>query len=138
MVTRAGLLDEAVGRVIDREGGDNGAGLVLLRGPGGLGKTVLARQVAYDVRVWAEFTDGIVMLKAGQNATADGVARQLQESLGYRDRHLADVLSRAEAAPDRGRRMGSDCWPRCGPICRPAWRSWPPPEESPCAAPVSA
>ena len=92
MVARPGLLDEAVGRVIDAEGGEAGAGLVVLRGPGGVGKTVLARQVADDVRVWAEFTDGIVMLRAGQGATADGVARQLQETLGYRDRDLADVL----------------------------------------------
>ena len=93
MVARPGLLDEAVGRVIAAEGGDTGAGLVLLRGPGGVGKTVLARQVADDVRVWAEFTDGIIMLRAGQTATADGVARQLQEALGYRDRDLADVLA---------------------------------------------
>ena len=93
MVTRPGLLDEAVGRVIAAEGGDSGAGLVLLRGPGGVGKTVLARQVADDVRVWAEFTDGIIMLRAGQTATADGVARQLQETLGHRDRDLADVLA---------------------------------------------
>ena len=93
MVMRPGLLDEAVGQVIGTEGGEVGAGLVVLRGPGGVGKTVLARQVADDVRVWAEFTDGIVMLRAGQGATADGVARQLQETLGYRDRHLADVLA---------------------------------------------
>ncbi len=94
MVTRPGLLDEAVGRVIAAEGEDSGAGLVLLRGPGGVGKTVLARQVAGDVRVWAEFTDGIIMRRAGQNATADGVARQLQERPDYRDRDLADALAR--------------------------------------------
>ena len=93
MVARPGLLDAAVARVVDAEGGDTGAGLALLRGPGGVGKTVLARQVAGDGRVWAEFTDGIIMLKAGQSATADGVARQLQETLGYRDRNLADVLA---------------------------------------------
>ena len=92
MVTRVGLLDEAVGRVIGTAGGDAGAALVLLRGPGGLGKTVLARQVADDVRVWAEFADGIVMLRAGQSATADVLASQLQDALGGRDRHLADVL----------------------------------------------
>jgi hypothetical protein len=93
MVTRPGLLDEAAGRVIDTAGGDTGAGLVLLRGPGGAGKTVLARRVADDARVWAAFADGIIMLRAGQTATADGVARQLQEALGYRDRNLADVLA---------------------------------------------
>ena len=82
MVTRRGLLDEAVRQVVDAKGGDSGAGLVLLRGPGGMGKTVLARQVADDVRAWAEFPDGIIMLRAGQNATADVVARQLQEALG--------------------------------------------------------
>ena len=52
-----------VDRVIAAGGGDSGAGLVLLRGAGGVGKTVLARQVAGDVRVWAEFTDGIIMLR---------------------------------------------------------------------------
>ena len=92
IVARPGLLDEAVGAVIATRGGDSGAGLVLLRGPGGVGKTVLARQVAADVRVWAEFTGGIIMLRAGQMATADGVARQLQEILRHRDRDLADVL----------------------------------------------
>ena len=92
MVTRAGLLDEAVSQVIAGGGGDSGARLVALRGPAGAGKTVLARQVADDVRVWAQFTDGIVMLRAGQSATADGVARQLQEVLGYRDRDFADAL----------------------------------------------
>ena len=93
MVTRPGLLDEAVGKVIGTKGGGAGARLVVLRGPGGVGKTVLARQVADDVRVWAEFPDGIIMLRAGQTATADGVARQLQETLGYRDRALTDVLN---------------------------------------------
>jgi hypothetical protein len=92
IVPRPGLLDEAVGWVIAGQGADSGAGLVLLRGAGGVGKTVLARQVAADVRVWAEFTGGIIMLRAGQMATADGVARQLQEILGHRDRDLADVL----------------------------------------------
>jgi hypothetical protein len=92
MVARPGPLDEAVGRVIDAEGGEAGAGLVLLRGPGGLGKTVLARQVADDVRVWAEFPDGIIMIRAGQTGTADGVARQLQETLGCPYWDLAGVL----------------------------------------------
>ena len=45
------------------------------------------------MRVWAEFPDGIIMLRAGQAATADGVARQLQGALGYRDRDLADALA---------------------------------------------
>ena len=93
MVSRPGLLDEAVGRVIEAEGGAAGAGVVLLRGPGGAGKTVLARQLAEDVRVWAEFADGIIMLRAGQAATADGVARELQETLGYRDQDPVDVLA---------------------------------------------
>ena len=93
MVTRPDLLDEAVRRVIGAGGGDSGPGLVLVRGPGGVGKTVLVRQVADDVRVWVEFADGIIMVKAGQTATADGVARQLQEALGYREGDLADVLA---------------------------------------------
>ena len=93
MVTRPSLLDEAAGRVVAAGGQDSGAGLVLLRGPGGVGKTVLARQVAGDARVWAEFADGIIMLRAGQAATADAVGRQLQERLGNRDRNLADVLA---------------------------------------------
>jgi tetratricopeptide (TPR) repeat protein len=92
MVARHGLLDEAVGHVVGAKGGGAEAGLVVLRGPGGAGKTVLARQVAGDVRVWAEFPDGIIVLRAGQTAAADGVARQLQEALGYRDRNLVDVL----------------------------------------------
>ena len=92
MVARPGLLDKAVSQVIGTKGGDAGARLVVLRGPGGVGKTVLARQLADDVRVWAEFPDGILTLRAGQTATADGVVRQLQEALGYRDRALADVL----------------------------------------------
>ena len=93
MVTRPSLLDEAAGRVVAAGGQDSGAGLVLLRGPGGVGKTVLARQVAGDARVWAEFADGIIMLRAGQAATADAVGRELQERLGNRDRNLADVLA---------------------------------------------
>jgi len=93
MVTRPDLIDETVRQVIGARGGDSGAGLVLVRGPGGVGKTVLARQVADDVRVWAEFADGIIMLRVGQAATADSVARQLQEALGYRQRDLADVLA---------------------------------------------
>lgn len=93
MVIRPGLLDDAVARVIGVKGGNAGAVLVVLRGAGGLGKTVLARQVADDARVWAAFTDGIVLLRAGQDATADSVARQLQEILGSRERDLADVLS---------------------------------------------
>ena len=119
MVARPGLLDEAVGRIIGAEGGDAGAGLVLLRGPGGLGKTVLARQVAEDVRVWAEFADGIIMLRAGQNATADGVARQLQETLGYRDRDLADVLGGQRLLLIVDDVWDRSCWARCGPTSRP-------------------
>ena len=38
MVTRAGLLDEAVSQVIAGGGGDSGARLVALRGPAGAGK----------------------------------------------------------------------------------------------------
>jgi NB-ARC domain/Trypsin-like peptidase domain len=93
MMTRSALLDAAVGRVIVTAGGGTGAGLVLLRGPGGAGKTVLARQVAKDRRVWAGFPDGIIMLRAGQAATADDVNRQLQGALGYQDRDLADALA---------------------------------------------
>jgi NB-ARC domain-containing protein len=92
IVARPGLLDEAAGAVIAARGGDSGAGLVLLRGAGGVGKTVLARQVAEDVRIWAEFTDGIIMLRVGQNATADGVAGRLQELLAHPDEDLKDVL----------------------------------------------
>ena len=93
MVARPGLLDDTVGQVIAAKGGDNDAGLVLLRGPSGVGKTVLASQVADDVRAWAEFTDGIIMLRAGQTATADVVARQLLERLDHRDQDLEDVLT---------------------------------------------
>ena len=92
MVTRRDLLDEAVRKVVEAGGGDSSASLVLLRGPGGIGKTVLARQVADDRRVWAGFPDGIIMLRVGQTSTSDGVARQLKETLGYRERDLADVL----------------------------------------------
>ena len=63
MVARPDLLDDTVGQVIAAKGGNNDVGLVLLRGPSGVGKTVLASQIAQDVRVWAEFTDGIVMLE---------------------------------------------------------------------------
>jgi hypothetical protein len=92
MVTRAGLLDEAVAGVIAATGGSAGAGLVLLRGPGGRGKTVLAGQVADDMRVWAEFAGGIVMLRAGQAATPDALADRLQDTVGTPVRHLADAL----------------------------------------------
>ena len=92
MVSRPGLLDDVVAKVIGAEGAGAGAGLVVLRGAGGVGKTVLARHVAEDVRVWAEFTDGIVLIRAGQDATADSVARQLQEILMCRDKDLKDVL----------------------------------------------
>ena len=93
IVIRPGLLDEAVGRVIAAGDGNSGTGLVLLRGPGGVGKTVLARQVAGDARVWAEFTRGIIMLRVGQSGTADAVARQLHERVGDPDRDLAEVLA---------------------------------------------
>ena len=93
MVARPGLLDDTVGQVIAAKGGDNDAGLVLLRGPSGVGKTVLASQVAHDVRAWAEFTDGIIMLRAGQTATADVVARQLLERLDHRDQDLKGALT---------------------------------------------
>ena len=92
MVTRRDLLDEAVRKVVEAGGGDSSASLVLLRGPGGIGKTVLARQVADDRRIWAAFPDGIIMLRVGQTSTSDEVARQLKETLGYRGRNLADVL----------------------------------------------
>ena len=93
MVARPGLLDDTVGQVIAAKGGDNDAGLVLLRGPSGVGKTVLASQVAHDVRAWAEFTDGIIMLRASQTATADVVARQLLERLDHRDQDLKGALT---------------------------------------------
>ena len=94
MVARPGLLDEAIGRVTGTdEDGHAGARLVVFRGPPGAGKTVLARQVADDARVWSAFPDGIVMFRAGQEANADSLARQLQETLGYRDRDLVEVLA---------------------------------------------
>ena len=83
---------------------------------------MLARQVADDVRVWAQFTDGIVMLRAGQSATADGVARQLQEVLGYRDRDFADALGGQRLlliVDDDGTESCCAC---CRPACRPLLR----------------
>jgi hypothetical protein len=94
MVKRQDLLDEAVRRVVEaKAAADHGPGTVVLRGPGGAGKTVLARLVAHDERVWAAFPDGIHEVRAGPDATADGVVDQLKEALGYRDRDLADALS---------------------------------------------
>ena len=94
MVKRQDLLDEAVRRVVEaKAAADHGPGTVVLRGPGGAGKTVLARLIAHDERVWAAFPDGIHEVRAGPHATADGVVDQLKEALGYRDRDLADALS---------------------------------------------
>ena len=91
VTTRPVLLDRAVDRIIQAAGARGGA-LVLLRGPGGAGKTVLARQVAVDPRIWAAFADGIVMLRAGQQATGDSLTGELKELLGHQDRDLADAL----------------------------------------------
>ena len=54
---------------------------------------MLARQVAADARVWAEFADGIIMRRAGETATADGMDRELRETLGYRDQDPRDALA---------------------------------------------
>lgn len=92
VLPRPGLLDKAVGRIAGTADGDAGPVLVLLRGAGGAGKTVLAYQLARDPRVWAAFPDGIIMVRAGQPATAETVTRQLQEYVGQLNTNLADAL----------------------------------------------
>lgn len=65
-VTRADVFDPAQDDVV-------GHRTVALVGMGGAGKTVLAKAVAHDPGIHRTFSDGIVWVAAGQDATPTGM-----------------------------------------------------------------
>jgi hypothetical protein len=94
MIVRAGILDKIVDAVLTAGGSAERAPVVLLSGPGGVGKTVLAVQLANDSRIWTAFGAGIVMVVAGQATTPGSIADTIRSALDVApNRDLRDALA---------------------------------------------
>ncbi|MBG0565456.1 hypothetical protein [Actinoplanes aureus] len=69
MIERRQAIDDVVSRL---PGGD-----VVIRAPGGRGKTVLAQQAGHDTRLWEAFPGGILWLRAGPGADSEEIWARL-------------------------------------------------------------
>jgi hypothetical protein len=95
MVDRPDLLDLLIESVARRL--PDNAPVVRVWGHSGMGKTVLARRLAHDVRVWRAFPGGIVYHDAGRLATAAAVIDYLRRRVETGSKSIGDVLSQAPA-----------------------------------------
>ena len=74
-----------------------------LVGAGGFGKTTLARMVAHDPRVRAEFSDGVVWVTVGEDAGALDLAAKLVSAARLFDPTAAEVTDPQAAGAVLGR-----------------------------------
>jgi hypothetical protein len=95
MVERPDLLDNLIDKVINRSK-EEIAPVVRLWGPGGMGKTILARLLAYDERIWRAFPDGIFEVAAGKDATAKEAINSLISRFGGQTGDLWEAMPESE------------------------------------------
>jgi hypothetical protein len=72
--------------------GITGEGMVGIQGMGGIGKTVLAAEVARDAAVTDAFSDGVLWLPVGQDPDIVALLRRLAEALGDPAPNFRDVV----------------------------------------------
>ena len=76
-----------------------------LVGAGGFGKTTLARMVAHDPRVRAEFADGVVWVTVGEDAAGPDLAAKLVSAARLFDPSAAEVTDPLAAGAVLGRAL---------------------------------
>jgi hypothetical protein len=95
MIDRPDLLDLLIESVVQRVADKPPA--VRVWGHSGMGKTVLARRLAHDVRVWRAFPGGIVYHEAGRLATAAAVIDSLRRRVETGSTPIGDALAHGPA-----------------------------------------
>src|SRR4029450_10575109 len=86
VIDRTPLLDGLLELVIGRSA--TPAGVVLVRGMPGMGKTVLALQLVHHARIWQTFYGGVLWVTAGQEREVDAAAilERLKQAVGVGER----------------------------------------------------
>ena len=73
-------LDDLINRVLFSL--SSSGRVVLIRGVGGTGKTVLAQQFCHDARIWQAFPGGVLWITAGQDVQPDAFLALLVSTVG--------------------------------------------------------
>jgi NB-ARC domain len=101
-VERPELGEALVAAVLSQEAGSVGVTTGLV-GAGGFGKTTLARMVAHDLRVRAEFGGGVVWVTVGEDASGPNLAGKLSSRARLFDPGVPEVTDPQAAGGVLGR-----------------------------------
>jgi tetratricopeptide (TPR) repeat protein len=91
-VGREEILDRLVARLTAGGNASVSAG-----GTGGAGKTTLAVKLAYDARILAHFTEGVLWAALGKDPAIEAILGEWAEALGLDVSSLAEPAQRAQA-----------------------------------------
>ena len=110
-VARPELAEALVAAVLAPDAGAVGVTTGLV-GAGGFGKTTLARMVAHDPRVRAEFAGGVVWVTVGEDASGPDLAAKLVSAARLFDPAAPEVTDPLAAGAVLGRALagGGCCW----------------------------
>jgi|SRR5689334_941860 hypothetical protein len=115
VIERASMLEDVV-RLLIGSLPDKPAADVIIRAPGGMGKTVLSQQVAHSAEVWRAFPGGVFWVQAGPGARTEAILSQLESlrQTGSAVRPTLDSPRRPDARPGPGRQPRPDARLRDG------------------------
>ena len=97
-VNRLELTEALVAAVVSADAGAVGVTTGLV-GAGGFGKTTLARMVAHDPRIRRHFTDGVIWVSIGEDASGPDLAAKLISAARLLEPGVAEVTDSSRPEP---------------------------------------
>lgn len=88
VLRRSDLID----RLVNGLTAGDGARLVRVSGPGGMGKSVLLDQVLWDTRVWSAYPGGVIELQASEQSRAVDLLDTLGRAVGSTRTDLREAI----------------------------------------------
>src|SRR5436190_3330301 len=89
VLRRPGLVDSLMNLLITSDG----PRLVLVSGAGGMGKTVLLKQVLWDARLWSAYPGAVIELQASEQSRAGDLLDNLGRTIGSARTDLREALA---------------------------------------------